>query len=356
MEVNTELRPSQCATTDIHSFFPRSYFLPFNNTDESFHCFQEDFARTQILAASSFHDSIVPISDGFQQEAISVTQSLCGFLAPLQQRIDGSHNIWILKPGDSARGVGIYLFDNATTLLKFVSTSHLTNGIEQGFVVQKYVETPFTIFNKKFDIRQFVLVTSLDPLIIFMFRDCYLRFCTKNFSVDHSQLVDQFVHLTNHQVQKNSILYNSTDIEENQWSLATFRDYLRNEIGLPYIWEQHIHPKIQQLVVTTLMTWPKSGHREYSFELLGFDILLNEHFDPFLLEINTNPGLHMLTKVVRPHHTKAQHDLLKVVLDHRNVWKNFSDVLPESESKQLFGDWQLIFHEHKPSLFTQTWL
>lgn len=39
--------------------------------------------------------------------------------------------------------------------------------------------------------------------------------------------------------------------------------------------------------------------------------MLDKNLKPYLIEINTNPGLHMLTDIVIPHHTKAQRDLLK---------------------------------------------
>lgn len=87
--------------------------------------------------------------------------------------MNGTENLWLLKPGASSRGRGIKIYK---TYDRFVNRIELLRGNTKYWVVQKAIENPMIIDNRKFDLRQWVLVTDWNPLTIFCYRDSYLRF------------------------------------------------------------------------------------------------------------------------------------------------------------------------------------
>ena len=70
-------------------------------------------------------------------------------------------------------------------------------------IVQKYLDKPLLIHNRKFDIRGYALITSVNgKLKGYMYRDCYFRTSSKQF--DLTNLHSRYVHLTNDAIQINS--------------------------------------------------------------------------------------------------------------------------------------------------------
>lgn len=198
------------------------------------------------------------------------------------------NNLWLVKPIDLDGGRGIFLFES----LKMLNYSK--------YVITKYVTNINLIKNKKYDLRIYVLVTSLKPLIIYLYKDGLVRIASKNYSLDINSIGDKYIHLTNTDVNKYNKDYNKpknySDENANIWNLKTYQKHLnKNKID----WN-NIHEKIIDVIIKVIVSVQeqilnkieKDNLNERSFfNIVGFDILITDKYEPVLLEVNYSPSV-----------------------------------------------------------------
>jgi tubulin monoglycylase TTLL3/8 len=201
-----------------------------------------------------------------------------------QDDLNGFQNIWIIKPGRKSRGRDIILFNRLEDILKYVEEPNY-------WVAQKYIENPLLVNNRKFDIRQWVLITNMDPLQVWVYKKCYLRFAAEDFSFN--ELSNNFRHLTNNSISKESESFLKGS---SMWSIEDFQCFLENEFGRD-VWTLDLFPKIVLIIKAVLRT-PGKLSRKNSFELLGLDLMVSTDLSVWLLEVNTSPAMDYSTVIL----------------------------------------------------------
>lgn len=101
--------------------------------------------------------------------------------------------MWIFKPSCSSQGKGIYLSN---------SINDIKN--KQNMTVSHYINNPLLIDGFKFDLRIYVLITSLNPLRIYRYREGLVRFATAKYTNRAGSKDNRYVHLTNYSINKHN--------------------------------------------------------------------------------------------------------------------------------------------------------
>jgi len=198
---------------------------------------------------------------------------------------------YIIKPEWLSQGKGIYLTKHKEQI------NQRSNA-----VIQEYLQDPFLVDNLKFDIRLYVLVTSIDPLRIYLFEDGLVRFATVEYQQPTEENIDNtYIHLTNYAINKNNENFIFDEENSDKGHKRTLKSFWKS-LNATGIATDVIEEEIKDIIVKTFLSvQPQLAHQYKSwivddvdgsscFEILGFDIMLDENLDPFLIEVNHAPS------------------------------------------------------------------
>ena len=200
---------------------------------------------------------------------------------------------FIVKPSKGCQGTGIMLTRNLDEI----------NPNEPN-IVQRYMHRPHLLDGYKYDLRLYVLLTSLSPVRIFLFREGLVRICTEKYvPTNGANLHISHMHLTNYSINKDNPDFIQPEDLEDDGSHKRTVSSLMNTLraaghNIDALWDN-----IGQLCVKTLISvQPHLEHTYFScrqrsddagfgcFELLGFDVMIDWKLRPYLIEVNHSPS------------------------------------------------------------------
>ncbi|XP_077316587.1 putative tubulin polyglutamylase TTLL9 isoform X3 [Lithobates pipiens] len=149
---------------------------------------------------------------------------------------------WIMKPVARSQGKGIFLFRKLKDIMDWRKDGSRADDQRdeipvENYVAQRYIENPYLIGGRKFDLRVYVLVTS----------GC-------------------------------------------KWMIQQLRHYLTTKHGPEAV--EALFQNMDNIFIKSLQSVQKIIiNDKHCFELYGYDILLDEDLKPWLLEVNASPSL-----------------------------------------------------------------
>ena len=258
------------------------------------------------------------------------------------------HKLWIVKPKNLSRGRGIKVINNVKDIPK--------EGIASEYIM------PHLIFGKKYDFRITCLVTSIEPLKIYLYTsDGIVRFSSHKYLNDEEFLEDNFMHLTNKSINVKSTKWQENKdvnkLQPNIASLRSYKNYCAKNINCDDVFN-----KIKDYVIKAILSNIDEAIEQYKkynipssrnvYEVFGVDIMLDDKLNPYLIEMNLSPDWDFECKVSEIIYDRIACDTLNLIgiksYDHKNTKRrilNFDERLQENfdELKRERGGWELIF-------------
>jgi hypothetical protein len=202
--------------------------------------------------------------------------------ALLAAAADSPETLWIQKPRALAGGRGVTLLADASQATTW-----------DGWLVQEYLSSPHLLDGYKYTLRCYLLISSLDPLEVGLYRDGFCKRASRPFRLDGEARTDRFRHLTNPEVLRED---RETPTSSRNLTHTAYRRRLRED-GLD---DEMLWRRIRRMLALTAIAAredmlaqarnegipPRAG-----FELVGVDVLVDSTLRPWLLECNLLPSL-----------------------------------------------------------------
>eukprot|EP00331_Platyophrya_macrostoma_P002944 CAMPEP_0176429350 /NCGR_PEP_ID=MMETSP0127-20121128/13665_1 /TAXON_ID=938130 /ORGANISM="Platyophrya macrostoma, Strain WH" /LENGTH=432 /DNA_ID=CAMNT_0017811151 /DNA_START=262 /DNA_END=1560 /DNA_ORIENTATION=- len=207
---------------------------------------------------------------------------------------------YIIKLGYGAhRASGVFLFDEAEEkkTRKDYKNGDLCGEVKNPLLAQRYIDNPLLLDkHNKFDFRMYMLVASVDPLIVY-YHDGFLRVSLETYDKYSN---DRNVHLTNTHLTKQKIkeLNNETLAAEltdyQMWTLNQLQDYLlqAGKITDPNWLDNYLRPTFKKAYIH-LVRMSRHNYFNHSsvYEMFGLDFMLDDKLGLWLIEVNGSPQL-----------------------------------------------------------------
>ncbi|PAV25847.1 amylase [Tamilnaduibacter salinus] len=187
---------------------------------------------------------------------------------------------WILKPKNAARGKGIQLVDDPADV-----------PVDSSWMVQEYLENPHTMHGRKYVLRLYVLVSSISPFRVYLYRQGFAKLASMPYDEENAN--NPYSYLTNPDVNALNL---DAEVPVEFVDFERYRAWLREQ-GHD---DDALFARIEDMVALTCLS-ALEPMRERSrvvgadtrgcYELMGIDCLIDQDLKPWVLECNLSPSL-----------------------------------------------------------------
>ena len=123
--------------------------------------------------------------------------------------------------------------------------------------MQKYIKNPLLLNGYKFDLRVYVLVTSVNPLEVFLYKEGFGRFSTVPYTLNPDDKSNKYIHLTNVSINKHNMKNYDIDNKDrifggSKVAFSTLKKTFNNDLKVD--WDSVIWSQIRSVCLKALVT------------------------------------------------------------------------------------------------------
>ncbi|KAK3283097.1 hypothetical protein CYMTET_9192, partial [Cymbomonas tetramitiformis] len=145
---------------------------------------------------------------------------------------------------------------------------------------------------------------------VYLYRSGFARFSNSRFSTHKDDICNNYIHLTNVAVQKMGANYDAAT--GMKWALRDLKLFLLSRHPADLVHQAFL--AIESLILRSLLAVANTIiNDKHSFELYGYDIMIDDRLKPWLIEVNSSPSLTSDTPADHELKCTMLHDTLDLI-------------------------------------------
>lgn len=232
--------------------------------------------------------------------------------------------VFMKKLPNTHRGEGVEPVNEAveTALRHEYQNGKLCGELKASLIMQRYIHNPLLIEGRKFDFRMYMLIASVNPLIVY-YHDGFLRVSLTSYDENSDDKKALLTNLSlNKQIYNDAAkgdLYEGMDkkdlLNAQQWDFERFQKYLLEEgvINDPDWLNNYLRPEMKKAMMHLNRLSLKSVLENSSvYGLYGIDFMLDTDLNLWFIEANAGPAFGEYTPPV-------EKIVIKMLRDHYEI-------------------------------------
>ena len=223
--------------------------------------------------------------------------------------IQKENDLWLCKPCNGSLGEGIYFLKDYQDILNCTQ------------MITKYIHNPHLYKNRKYHIRLYNFISSIKPLIIYIFKEGQVMTASHDYKKNLEDINDKYSFLTNAHIN-----FGKDGYHEDIFLEQLKEQIIKDGGNWDEVWRQIKDICIKIIIMIYNDEYNQFNNLTYynekSFIFFGLDMMIDTNYKVWFLEANDTPHMEGYDKVNKKNKIGLSTDIINILglipFDHSN--------------------------------------